>query len=90
MGKNVPAHIRLHQHAHTVAHHGDHVVQHALEHVSQQDHGDDRKKGGVELLGQQPLHGGAGHDGEDQVDDRNRHRAEHIDGKGLPVGTKIG
>ena len=90
MGEQVPADVGLHPHAQQVAPVGDDEVEYTLEHIGQGQGGHDGEEGGKELVGQQGLHGPAGHHGEEQVHNADQQGAHHIQQEQLPVGLVVG
>ena len=90
MGEQVPANVGLHPHPQQVAPVGDDEVEYPLEHIGQGQGGHDGEEGGEELVGQQGLHGPAGHHGEEQVHNADQQGAHHIQQEQLPVGLVIG
>ena len=90
MGKQVPADIRLHQDAEGVAPVAHDEVKPRPEDKGRHHQGHDREENGKLLIRQPVVHGGAGDQGEGQVDDGDQEGAADIQQEQAPVGAEIG
>ena len=78
VGEDVAPHVKLRQHAHAVAVDGDDVEEDGFEDIGRRHQQHHREEGAVEVCRQQAVEAHARDVGEDQVDQRHRHRAAHI------------
>ena len=88
--EEVAADIGLHTDAEGVTPVAHHEVQGRTQHEDQHHRRHDNEERAVLLLRQPAVHGGAGDEGEGQIDDRHAQRAGHIQQKQLPMGAEIG
>ena len=90
VSKQVPADVRLNEHAHHVAQIGDDVVHPRPQQIGRQQTAHDPEEGPKQVLGQQLLHGQPGQVGESQVNQGDAQRTGHIQQKQVQVWLVVG
>ena len=89
VAEEVPADIRLHQHAEGVAPVADHVLQPGPQQVCRQQKGHHHKKGPVLALRNQLIEAHPGDVRKGQVDEGDEQRAGHVQAEEVQVGPEI-
>ena len=89
VAEEIPADVRLHQHAEGVPPEADHVLQHRAQQVGPQQHRRHGEEGPVAPEGDQLLQAQAGDEGKGQVNQGDGQRAGHVQQEQPQMGPEI-